>query len=212
MQLLPVSCLSTPVAILGSAVLLLNNPPIIHRDHFSTMAANKKYKSILIQFMSYCDQIDYDKEHEFTQVELSAITPTVGGMKSKGWAQDHCCEYFKELPFDNEKGPLSTHSLHKYGSTYCCNNGVSQEDTNTCGCWKTKSQAAAVSDHYDDTELPFVDTCVAAGPCSYVAEPRITNTFYFTAHYTSCCAMLQQHCHAHVWLRDYMGGIFSLFC
>jgi hypothetical protein len=40
------------------------------------MAANKKYKAILIQFMSYHDQIDYDKEHEFTQLELLAITPT----------------------------------------------------------------------------------------------------------------------------------------
>jgi hypothetical protein len=37
-----------------------------------------------------------------------------GGMKSKGWAQDQCCEYFKDAPFDNEKGPLGTHSL---GST-----------------------------------------------------------------------------------------------
>jgi hypothetical protein len=46
------------------------------RNCFTTMAANKKYKAILIQFMSYRDQIDYDKEHEFTQVELSAITPT----------------------------------------------------------------------------------------------------------------------------------------
>jgi hypothetical protein len=36
-------------------------------NHFSTMAANK---------MSYHDQADDDKEHEFTQVELSAITPT----------------------------------------------------------------------------------------------------------------------------------------
>jgi hypothetical protein len=42
---------------------------------FTTMAANKNYKAILIQFMSYCDQIDYEKEHEFTQVELLAITP-----------------------------------------------------------------------------------------------------------------------------------------
>jgi hypothetical protein len=48
-----------------------------------------------------------------------------GGMKSKGWAQDQCCEYFMDAPFDNEKGPLSTHSLRKYSSTYCCNNGVS---------------------------------------------------------------------------------------
>jgi hypothetical protein len=47
-----------------------------HHNHFTTMAANKKYKAILIQFMLYRDQIDYDKEHEFTQVELSAITPT----------------------------------------------------------------------------------------------------------------------------------------
>jgi hypothetical protein len=105
-----------------------------------------------------------------------------GGMKSKGWAQDQCREYFKDAPFDNEKGPLGTHSLCKYGSTYCCNNGVSREDTNTRGCWKTKSWAATVSDRYDDTELPFVDACVAAvlcvgGPCSYVAEPCITNDF-----------------------------------
>jgi hypothetical protein len=47
-----------------------------HHNHFTTMAANKNYKAILIQFMSYRDQIDYDKEHEFTQVELLAITPT----------------------------------------------------------------------------------------------------------------------------------------
>jgi hypothetical protein len=45
-------------------------------NHITTMAANKKYKAILIQFMLYHDQIDYDKEHEFTQLELSAITPT----------------------------------------------------------------------------------------------------------------------------------------
>jgi hypothetical protein len=88
-----------------------------------------------------------------------------GGMKSKGWAQDQCREYFKDAPFDNEKGPLGTHSLRKYGSTYCRNNGVSREDTNTHGRWKTKSQAAAVSDHYDATELPFVDTRVAAVLC-----------------------------------------------
>jgi hypothetical protein len=78
-----------------------------------------------------------------------------GGMKSKGWAQDQCREYFKDAPFDNEKGPLGTHSLCKYSSTYCHNNGVSQEDTNTHGCWKTKSWAAAVSDCHDDTELPL---------------------------------------------------------
>jgi hypothetical protein len=56
---------------------------------------------------------------------------------------------------------------------------------NTCGCWKTKIQAAAVSDCYDDTELPFVDTRAAAvlcvgGPCSYVAKPCIMNDLFYS--------------------------------
>jgi hypothetical protein len=29
-------------------------------------------------------------------------------MKSKGWAQDQCSEYFKDAPVDNEKGQLGT--------------------------------------------------------------------------------------------------------
>jgi hypothetical protein len=62
-----------------------------------------------------------------------------------------------------------------------------------------------VSDCYDDTELPCVDTCVAAvlcvgGPCSYVAEPCITNDFILqhatplvAQHYDKTVALMFGH-------------------
>jgi hypothetical protein len=104
-----------------------------------------------------------------------------GGDRAKGWAQTQTRELFRTGNFDVEDGPLGTHSLRKYGSTTCRNNGVSIDDKDTRGRWRANARRNQ-SDNYDDPELPFVDARVASilcigGACTY-GRALPTNLFY----------------------------------
>jgi hypothetical protein len=65
-----------------------------------------------------------------------------GGDRAKAWAQTHTRELFRMGNFDVEEGPLGTHSLCKYGSTTCRNNGVSIDDKDTHGRWRANALGA----------------------------------------------------------------------
>jgi Transcriptional activator of glycolytic enzymes len=95
-----------------------------------------------------------------------------GGVKAKVTASKilrdifHCDGF--EINDDENKGPLGSHSLRKFASTWVRRNGGSKDDKDTRGRWKKRR----VSDDYDDMELPYPDTKVAGmlcvgGPCSY---------------------------------------------
>ena len=83
----------------------------------------------------------------------------------------------------DKKGGLGTHSTRKYASSHTRKNGMSKDDKDTRGRWKGKGR---VSDVYDDIELPYVDTKVAAslaigGPCKYkVIDGSVSDVFILT--------------------------------
>jgi hypothetical protein len=87
-----------------------------------------------------------------------------------------------------------------------------------------KSWAAAVSDHYDDMEQPFVDTHVAAvlcvgGPCSYVAQPCIMNDFILQHAtplgmqcYNNTVALMFGHTMIWVAISEHSGIVAAYLC
>ena len=81
---------------------------------------------------------------------------------------------------DEEGGGIGTHSIRKYASSHSRKQGKSKDDRDHQARWKGKKR---VADAYDDVELPFVDTNVAAllcigGPCKYVvADKDVTDNF-----------------------------------
>jgi hypothetical protein len=69
------------------------------------------------------------------------------------------------------QGPVGTHSLCKFPSTYARRNGASIDDVESRGRWKK----ARVSDVYMDVTSPYPDAKVASilcvgGPCKYALK------------------------------------------
>ena len=82
---------------------------------------------------------------------------------------------------DGERGGgLGTHSTRKHASTHVRKQGITKDDKDQRGRWKSTKR---VSDRYDDIELPWVDAKVAAslcigGPCKYkLIDKDITESF-----------------------------------
>ena len=105
-----------------------------------------------------------------------------GGKKTKNFVQDAHRDLFRTNRYNQTRGRLGTHSLRKYASTYARNSGVSKDDKEVRGRWRSQR----VSDVYDDMELPYVDMMVCGvlcvgGPCHYVlkANSGVTNQFIF---------------------------------
>jgi hypothetical protein len=75
--------------------------------------------------------------------------------------------YLRESVFKNEvfagtQKNRGTHSIRKFSSTATRRNGISKDDKDMRGRWKTRKR---VSDDYDDMELPYPDAKVAAVLC-----------------------------------------------
>ena len=93
-----------------------------------------------------------------------------GGDKSNAWVMNALKGVYTGADFIPEKdGPLGSHSVRKFASTWCRRSGASKEEKDYRGRWKKDRH---VSDVYDDEELPYPDAKVAAllcvgGPCSY---------------------------------------------
>jgi len=84
------------------------------------------------------------------------------GKKSKSTVQ----KIYQEDIFKPDKfagtGPLGSHSVRKMASSECRKKGASKDEKDLRGRWKS---TARVSDVYDDIELPYPDTKVAARLC-----------------------------------------------
>jgi hypothetical protein len=93
-----------------------------------------------------------------------------GGLKSKATVQGILRQIFQRR---DEFGPhLGGHSIRKYASTDCRRKGATRDEKDIRGRWKSRKR---VSDRYDDVELPYPDTKVAAllcvgGPCRYAVR------------------------------------------
>ena len=119
-----------------------------------------------------------------SQLGAAALSPYVlsfsndharpsGGQKAKVMASKMLrtifeCDDFALHDDDDVTGPLGSHSLRKFASTWLRRNGGTKDEKDTRGRWKKRR----VSDTYDDMELPYPDTKAAGmlcvgGPCSY---------------------------------------------
>ena len=83
--------------------------------------------------------------------------------------------------FMDNKGPLRLHSTRKLASTWARKNGASKDEKDIHRHWKGKGR---VLDVYDDVELPYPDTKVAAilcpgGACKYVVKENSAVTSDF---------------------------------
>lgn len=101
-----------------------------------------------------------------------------GGQRAKETAMNYMREIFNNNEFnsDADAGPLGTHSLRKFASTWARRNGASKDEKDYRGRWKI----SRVSDVYDDVELPYPDAKVASllcvgGPCSYRVKEGANN-------------------------------------
>ena len=87
---------------------------------------------------------------------------------------------------DDESGPVGSHSIRKLASTWVRMMGISKDDKDYRGRWKSRKR---ISDDYDDIQLDWVDAKVAVelcvgGVCHYrIAEPSINNN-WITANVT----------------------------
>lgn len=105
------------------------------------------------------------------------VTGPTGGVKSKNTVQKiYQQDIFKCQEFA-QAGPLGSCSVRKISA--CRKKGASKDEKNLQGRWKSTTQ---VSDIYDDIELPYPDTKVAAllcvgGPVKYkvLEDSRVTN-------------------------------------
>ena len=82
----------------------------------------------------------------------------------------------EDVDLFHEDGPLGSHSIRKYASTWVRSNGISKDDKDYRGRWKHRR----VSDIYDDTQLDWIDAKVAqelciGGVCHYkVVDDGVT--------------------------------------
>lgn len=93
-----------------------------------------------------------------------------GGKNNKSRAQTKLREVIRGDPFyHSENGPLGTHSTRKYARTAARRNGVTKDHADLRGRWHSESR---VSDVYDSTEMPYIDSMVCSilcfgGPINY---------------------------------------------
>ena len=93
--------------------------------------------------------------------------------------------FFNAIGVDHteENNKLGSHSTRKYASTWTRSNGISKDDKDHRGRWKSKR----ISDGYDDVQLDWIDAKVAqvlcpGGVCAYeVVDPGCTNE-WISAH------------------------------
>lgn len=111
-----------------------------------------------------------------------------GGHKAKGKIQRILTKMFKLAAFMKNDGfgllmGLGSHSIRKFAATYARRCGVTKDEKDIRGRWKSIGR---VSDVYDDVELPYPDAKVAeklcgGGACFYLPNPmydvEMLNTF-----------------------------------
>ena len=111
-----------------------------------------------------------------------------GGQKAKGKIQRILTKMFKLAEFMKNDGfgllmGLGSHSIRKFAATYARRCGITKDEKDIRGRWKSIGR---VSDVYDDVELPYPDAKVAeklcgGGACFYLPNPRfdiaMMNTF-----------------------------------
>jgi hypothetical protein len=115
------------------------------------------------------------------------ITMPSGGVKAKKSALDVLRVVVRELELDIGEGEVGTHLICKRASTHVRGNGVSKDDKDTRGRWKSTGR---VSDRYDSIELPYIDT--KSGSCTMYWRPmhlRVERENRFAAiGFSVCCS------------------------
>ncbi|KAL7567236.1 hypothetical protein ACA910_021220 [Epithemia clementina (nom. ined.)] len=105
-----------------------------------------------------------------------------GGNKSKNLVQLIMQRIFSTDPafVGNSEGPLGSHSIREYASSFVRQGGTLKDDWDLRAWWRKQR---CVADVYDDVEMPFVDLKVCAvlcvgGPVVYMQKPDcVTNEF-----------------------------------
>ena len=112
-----------------------------------------------------------------------------GGQKAKATASRMLrnifeCDDFAVHDEDDDAGPLGSHSLQKFASTWLRPNGGTKDEKNTRGRWKKRR----VSNTYNDMELPYPDTKAAGmlcvgGPYLYkVKDNGVVATYWLVSY------------------------------
>ena len=109
------------------------------------------------------------------------------GSRSKsdaGWAQGILSELVQSDSFvaqSADPGKMGTHGLRKGAVTFCSQNKVPKDHTNTCGWW---SRGGQMINTYKDLYLPVPDAQVARaltgpkGPAQYkIKEEKVSDNF-----------------------------------
>ena len=137
------------------------------------------------------------------------------GDDTKAKVYNLLCPFFDSIGLDHteENNKLGSHSIRKYASTWCRSNGISKDDKDHRGRWKSKR----ISDGYDDVQLDWIDARVAqvlcpGGVCAYeVVDQGCTNEWIAT-HVTPNVADVFGHALAVLLGKALLWLAFSPYC